>query len=55
MPLVFVLSVSEAPEGCGFVFTLASRPPQILGSANSAPEGLGSQYGANLVRDKEYP
>ena len=33
------------------VVNLASRPPQFLGSASSAPEGLGSQDGANLVRD----
>ena len=33
------------------VVNLASRPPQFLGSASSAPEGLGSQIGANLVRD----
>ena len=33
------------------VVNLASRPPEFLGSASSAPEGLGSQYGANLVRD----
>ena len=33
------------------VVNLASRLPQFLGSASSAPEGLGSQYGANLVRD----
>ena len=32
------------------VVNLASRSPQFLGSASSAPEGLGSQYGANLVR-----
>ena len=37
------------------VVNLASRPPQFLGSASSAPEGLGSQYGANLVRDYEIP
>ena len=30
------------------VVNLASRPPQFLGSASSAPEGLGSQDGANL-------
>ena len=33
------------------VVNLASRPPQFLGSASSAPEGLGSHIGANLVRD----
>ena len=33
------------------VVNLASRLPQFLGSASSAPEGLGSQIGANLVRD----
>ena len=33
------------------VVNLASRPPQFLGSASSAPEGLGNQIGANLVRD----
>ena len=33
------------------VVNLASRPPHFLGSASSAPEGLGSQIGANLVRD----
>ena len=35
----------------GVVVNLASRPPQFLGSACSAPEGLGSQIGANYVRD----
>ena len=35
------------------VVNLASRLPQFLGSASSAPEGLGGQYGANLVRDEE--
>ena len=33
------------------VVSLASRPPQFLGSASSAPEGWGTEYGANLVRD----
>ena len=34
------------------VIDLASRPPQFLGSASSAPEGLGSQIGANLVHKR---
>ena len=37
------------------VVNLASRLPQFLGSASSAHEGLGSQIGANLVRDEEVP
>ena len=31
------------------VVNLTSRPPKFLGSASSAPEGLGSQIGANYV------
>ena len=37
--------------GDAVVVNLASRLPRFLGSASSAPEGLGSQIGANLVRD----
>ena len=37
------------------VVNLASRPPEFLGSASSAPEGLVSHYGANLERDQGRP
>ena len=32
------------------VVNLASRPPHFLGSASSAPERQGRQYGANLSK-----
>ena len=42
----------EVEEGVVVVVVnLASIPPQFLGYASSDPEGLGSQIGANYVRD----
>ena len=45
-------SISATAMMMVVVVNLAPRLPQFLGSASSgAPEGLGSQYDANLVRD----
>ena len=47
----FQMPCNQISFACDVVVNLASRPPQFLGSASSAPEGLSSQTGANLVRD----